>query len=56
VLLSQNSYVSNHVQTLSAHTLWSSIGVTCNIGSGTILCFNGDNHGFVIGNGKYKSF
>jgi hypothetical protein len=56
VLISQNSYVTNTLKTLSKGTLWSSIGVTCNIGSGTILCFNGDNHGFVIGNGKYKSF
>ena len=44
------------VKTLSSGTLWSSIGVTCNVAKGTVLCFNGDNHGFVIGNGKYKSF
>jgi hypothetical protein len=56
VLISQNSYISQSSKTLSKRTLWSSLGVTCNIGSGTILCFNGDNHGFVIGNGKYKSF
>jgi len=56
VLISQDSYVSNTLKTLSKGNLWSSIGVTCNVGSGTILCFNGDNHGFVIGNGKYKSF
>lgn len=56
VLISQDSYVTNHLKTLSKGTLWSSIGVTCNVGSGTILCFNADNHGFVIGNGKYKSF
>jgi hypothetical protein len=56
VPISQDSYVSNTLKTLSKGTLWSSIGVTCNVGSRTILCFNGDNHGFVIGNGKYKSF
>jgi len=56
VLISQNSYVGSNAKTLSKGTLWSSLGVTCNIGSGTILCFNGDNHGFVIGNHKYKSF
>jgi len=56
VLISQNSYVGSTAKTLSKGTLWSSLGVTCNIGSGTILCFNGDNHGFVIGNHKYKSF
>jgi hypothetical protein len=56
VLISQNSYVSNNLKTLSKGTLSSSLGVTCNIGSNTILCFNGDNHGFVIGNKKYTSF
>jgi hypothetical protein len=56
VLISQDSYVSHSLKTLSKGTLWRSLGVTCNIGSNTILCFNGDNHGFVIGNGKYKSF
>jgi hypothetical protein len=48
--------VSNSVKTLSKATLWSSIGVTCNVGTNTVLCFNRDNRGFVIGNGKYKSF
>ena len=56
VLISQNSYVTNNLKTLSKGTLWSSLGVTCNIGSNTILCFNGDNRGFVIGNKKYASF
>ncbi|HUO71025.1 MAG TPA: hypothetical protein VMU39_09630 [Solirubrobacteraceae bacterium] len=57
VLLSQNSFVSsNNPKTLSKGTLWSSLGVACNIGSNTILCFNGDNRGFVIGNKKYTSF
>ena len=56
VLISQDSYVTNHLKTLSKGTLWRSIGVTCNVGSGTILCFNADNHGVVIGNGKYRSF
>ncbi len=56
VAISQASWVSNSVKTLSKGTLWSSIGVTCNIATNTVLCFNQDNHGFVIGNGKYKSF
>jgi hypothetical protein len=56
VLISQNSYISHSLKTLSKGTLWSSLGVTCSIGSKTILCFNGDNHGFLIGNGKYTSF
>jgi hypothetical protein len=56
VLISQDSFVGSTIHTLAKGTLWHSIGVTCNIGTNTILCFNGDNHGFVIGNGKYKSF
>jgi hypothetical protein len=56
VAISQASWVSNSVKTLSKGTLWSSIGVTCNVGTNTLLCFNRDNHGFVIGNRKYKSF
>ena len=56
VAISQASWVTNKIKTLSSGTLWSSIGVTCNVAKGTVLCFNGDNHGFVIGNGKYKSF
>ena len=56
VAISQASWVANTVKTLSKGTLWSSIGVTCNVSTTTVLCFNGDNHGFVIGNGKYKSF
>jgi hypothetical protein len=56
VAISQASWVSNSVKTLSKGTLWSALGVTCNLGTNTILCFNRDNHGFVIGNGKYKSF
>jgi hypothetical protein len=56
VLISQNSFAGKTVHTLAKGTLWHSIGVTCNIGTSTILCFNGDNHGFLIGNGKYKSF
>jgi hypothetical protein len=56
VLISQDSFVGNTIHTLAKGTLWQSVGVTCNIGTNTILCFNGDNHGFVIGNGKYKSF
>ncbi len=56
VAISQASWVSNSVKTLSQGTLWSGVGVTCHVSTGTVLCFNRDNHGFVIGNGKYKSF
>jgi hypothetical protein len=56
VLLSQNSWVGTKTVTLSKGTLWSLLGVTCNVGPSTVLCFNTANHGFVIGNGKYRSF
>ena len=56
VAISQASWISNSVKTLSQGTLWSGVGVTCNVSTGTVLCFNRDNHGFLIGNGKYKSF
>ncbi len=56
VLISQDSFVGTTLHTLVKGTLWHSIGVTCNVGTNTILCFNGANHGFVIGHGKYRSF
>jgi hypothetical protein len=56
VLISQNSYVTQSLKSLTKGTMWRSIGVTCNIGTNTVLCFNGDNHGFVIGSGKYHAF
>lgn len=56
VAISQASWVSNTVKTLGNGTLWSSLGVTCHVTTSTVLCFNQDNHGFVIGNGKYRSF
>jgi hypothetical protein len=55
--LSQNSFTGTTAATLGHGKTWSSLGVTCTTGSGkTVLCFNGDNHGFVIGNGHYVSF
>jgi hypothetical protein len=56
LLLSQNSFVGTKTVTLSKGTLWSVLGVTCHVGPSTVLCFNTANHGFVIGNGKYRSF
>jgi Domain of unknown function (DUF4232) len=56
VLISQDSYMTNKATTLTKGTLWRSLGVTCGIGSSTILCFNRDNHGFLIGDGGYRSF
>jgi hypothetical protein len=57
VLISQDTYIpGSKPTTLAKGSLWSSRGVTCSVGSATILCFNADNHGFVIGNGHYASF
>jgi hypothetical protein len=54
--LSQNSFVSAKAQKLGRGRLWNQLGVTCHVGASTVLCFNGANHGFVIGNGHYRSF
>jgi hypothetical protein len=54
--LSQNSFVAGTSVKLARGRLWNQLGVTCHIGLTTVLCFNGDNHGFVIGNGHYSSF
>ena len=55
VLISQDSFVSNHSVFLSNGTTWSSVGVTCKVDP-TVTCTNGSGHGFKIGNGKYKPF
>jgi hypothetical protein len=54
--LSQNSFVAGKSAKLARGRLWNQLGVTCHIGLSTVMCFNGDNHGFVIGNGHYTSF
>jgi hypothetical protein len=56
VLISQNSYVGNKAKVLTDGTKWTSLGVSCSIGSTTVTCKNKSNHGFTIGNGKYKAF
>lgn len=56
VLISQDSYSSNTLKTLANGVAWKSIGITCSIGPHTIRCSNTNNHGFTIGNGKYKPF
>jgi hypothetical protein len=30
------------------------LGVTFHMALATVMCFNGDNHGFIIGKGRYK--
>ena len=54
--LSQDSFVAGKTQTLGRGRLWNQLGVTCHVALSTVLCFNGNNHGFVIGNGHYRSF
>ncbi len=54
--LSQDSFVPGTVATLGRGRLWNQLGVTCHVAQSTVLCFNGENHGFIIGNGHYSSF
>jgi hypothetical protein len=54
--LSQNSFAGSGSTVLRSGALWSALGVTCHVGPATVMCFNADNHGFVIGNGHYRSF
>jgi len=54
--LSQDSFVAGKVVKLGRGRLWNQLGVTCHVGLVKVLCFNGDNHGFVIGDGHYISF
>jgi hypothetical protein len=54
--LSQDSFVAGTIAKLGRGRLWNQLGVTCHVGLTTVLCFNGANHGFVIGDGHYRSF
>lgn len=54
--LSQDSFVAGTTAKLGRGRLWNQLGVTCHVALTTDMCFNGDNHGFVIGNGHYRSF
>jgi hypothetical protein len=54
--LSQDSFVAGESVKLGRGRLWNQLGVTCHVALTTVMCFNGDNHGFVIGNGHYRSF
>ncbi|MGI8506856.1 MAG: hypothetical protein ACR2MK_08670 [Solirubrobacteraceae bacterium] len=54
--LSQDSFVAGKSVKLGRGRLWNQLGVTCHVALSTVMCFNGDNHGFVIGNGRYRSF
>lgn len=54
--LSQDSFVAGTTARLGRGRLWNQLGVTCHVAEATVMCFNGNNHGFVIGNGRYRSF
>jgi len=54
--ISQNSWVAGKSAKLGRGRLWNQLGVTCHMGGADVMCFNGDNHGFVIGNGHYRTF
>ncbi len=54
--LSQDSFVPGKTTKLGRGRLWNQLGVTCHVAEATVLCFNGNNHGFIIGNGHYSSF
>jgi len=54
--LSQDSFVAGKSVKLRRGRLWNHLGVTCHLALTTVMCFNGDNHGFVIGNRHYTSF
>ena len=52
--LSQDQFVAGKSVKLGRGRLWNQLGVTCHMGLTTVMCFNGANHGFVIGNGHYR--
>jgi hypothetical protein len=54
--LSQDSFVAGPTAKLGRGRLWNQLGVTCHVALSSVMCFNGDNHGFVIGNGHYRTF
>ena len=54
--LSQDSFIAGKSANLGRGRIWNQLGVTCHVGASTVLCFNGDNHGFVIGDGHYRTF
>jgi hypothetical protein len=54
--LSQDSFVAGRTAKLGRGRLWNQLGITCHVALTTVMCFNGDNHGFVIGNRHYRTF
>jgi len=56
VPISQQSWISGRRAHLGRGRLWNQLGVTCHVGSSSVLCFNGSNHGFIIGGGRFRTF
>jgi hypothetical protein len=56
VLESQTPIEGSKPTTLKKGSRWSSFGVTCTLAAKTVTCKNKSDHGFTIGNGKYKAF
>jgi hypothetical protein len=56
VLRSQDSFVGSKPATLHVGQRWSALGVTCQVDTDTVACFNVSGHGFNIGNGSYRQF
>jgi hypothetical protein len=54
--VSQDPFIANRATRLGRGRLWNQLGVTCHMARVTVMCFNGDNHGFVIGNGRFREF
>lgn len=54
--LSQDSFVAGTRAKLGRGRLWNQLGVTCHVALTTVMCFNGANHGFVIGDRHYLAF
>jgi hypothetical protein len=55
VLLSQREFPAGNPRTLANHSDWKKNGISCGVFR-KVICSNASNHGFVIGDGKYKSF
>ena len=55
VLLSQREFPEGNPRTLRNGTVWNRGGVKCTVFR-KVTCTNRSGHGFMIGNGKYRSF
>jgi hypothetical protein len=56
ILISQDTFATDKIETLSPGSTWSRRSVTCTVAEKTVTCKNRSKHGFTIGHGHYKSF